>query len=123
MTMRPGRRRSGCPASTPAITRPSTQARVLYADGIWREATVLAWHRLEVARRRDGSIGVMVGDGGAERDEVVLSGGFSPLEFLLPTLPDGAGDQEEPKQSQNNDNTGRDQYITQQVRRRAVRCR
>ena len=28
------------------------QARVLYLDGEWREATVLGWHRLDVAHRQ-----------------------------------------------------------------------
>ncbi len=71
----------------------------------------------------DGDVGVVVGDPGAERDQVVLGGRLGLVELPSPALADGARDQEEPKHGRHQNNTDRDQGITQHVRRRADRGR
>src|SRR5258708_36770451 len=40
------------PPGGPLMHPRATEAQLLYLDGQWRPATVLAWHRLDVARRQ-----------------------------------------------------------------------
>src|SRR5262249_22541488 len=69
--------------------------------------------RLRVAA--DGDVGVLIGEPGAERDQVVLGGQLGLLELLLPAPADGAADEEDPEPRHHGDDPDDDQDVAERV--------
>ena len=101
------------PADGPHVRGPPGRVEGRGSAFIGAQCRTLFFRRLRVVP--DGDVGVLVGQPGAERDQVVLRGRLGLVELPLPALAGGAHEQEEAKHGQHEKNTDDDRDVAQRV--------